>query len=199
MWLRLACGADGDVARRVGHDHQCCGRGLGSAHPGVSGYASSEAGLMRLTDTLAAELVRRGSSIRVPALMPGLMCSAVTEGVASLSAGRERSSAITDGLTAGQDGDAAISALTPLERHNLAFEPEGSGTLSELLSRLRAWMDHTDDPLLAGMVPSPSYERALSALAGGPVSSHMARGGGNAGRYEPTRAGAERAEGPAGV
>lgn len=87
----------------------------------------------------------------------------------------------------------------PLERHNLAFEPEASGTLFELMGRLRAWMGHTDDPLLAGMVPSPSYERALSALAGGPVSSHMARGGGNPGRYEPTRAGAERAEGPAGV
>lgn len=139
MWLRLACGADGDVARRVGHDHQCCGRGIGNAHPGVSGYASSEAGLMRLTDTLAAELVRRGSSIRVLALMPGLMCSAVTEGVASLSAGRERLSAITDGLTAGQDGDAAT-----MGRSVVALIVAASNALDGRI------LYHSDDPEVLG-------------------------------------------------
>jgi len=35
------------------------GGGFGSPHPGASAYASSKAGLMRLTDTLAAELAGR--------------------------------------------------------------------------------------------------------------------------------------------
>ena len=85
------------------------GGGFGSPHPGASAYASSKAGLMRLTDTLAAELARKGSKVRVHALMPGLVRSGLTEGIASLPGGREWLSAITDGLAAGNEvGPASI-------------------------------------------------------------------------------------------
>jgi NAD(P)-dependent dehydrogenase (short-subunit alcohol dehydrogenase family) len=90
------------------------GGGFGSPHPGASAYASSKAGLMRLTDTLAAELAWKGSKVRVHALMPALVRSALTEGVASVPAGREWLSAITEGLVAGNDVEPASIALSVL-------------------------------------------------------------------------------------
>lgn len=90
------------------------GGGFDRPHPGASGYASSKAGLVRLTDTLAEELRMRGSSVRVHALVPGLVRSALTEGIATVPAGREWLSAITDGLATGKELDAAVIARSVL-------------------------------------------------------------------------------------
>jgi N-sulfoglucosamine sulfohydrolase len=43
----------------------------------------------------------------------------------------------------------------PQEAHDLAREPQHAGVLEELRDRLEAWMERTDDPLLAGDVPAP--------------------------------------------
>lgn len=55
--------------------------GGGSAGPltGGSGYGCSKAAVLRLTDTLAAELVRADSSVLVFALGPGLVRTEMTE------------------------------------------------------------------------------------------------------------------------
>ncbi|MBI2841989.1 MAG: SDR family oxidoreductase [Armatimonadetes bacterium] len=49
------------------------GGGFDRPHPGVSSYACSKAALMRLTDNLAAELERVGSSVLVFGLAPGFV------------------------------------------------------------------------------------------------------------------------------
>lgn len=46
----------------------------------------------------------------------------------------------------------------PAELHNVAGEPDYASTLTELRSRLRHWMEETDDPLLKGPVPCPDSE-----------------------------------------
>jgi N-sulfoglucosamine sulfohydrolase len=43
----------------------------------------------------------------------------------------------------------------PQEAHDLARDPQHAGVLAELRDRLEAWMERTDDPLLAGEVPAP--------------------------------------------
>jgi N-sulfoglucosamine sulfohydrolase len=43
----------------------------------------------------------------------------------------------------------------PLERNNLAADPGFEGVLADMRRRLKAWMEKTNDPLLAGQVPLP--------------------------------------------
>lgn len=52
----------------------------------------------------------------------------------------------------------------PLERRNLAYLEEHALELKRLLAQLREWMLETDDPLLQGMIPSPTYLRSLDIL-----------------------------------
>ena len=111
------------------------GGGFASAHPGASAYASSKAGLVRLTDTLAAELAMKGSKVCVHALVPGLVRSALTEGVGSVPAGREWLSAISDGLAAGHDVEPASIA-----RAVLALIAASSDALNGRV------LLHSDDP-----------------------------------------------------
>lgn len=47
----------------------------------------------------------------------------------------------------------------PLEGNNLAAEPDCKDRVDELAGRLLRWMEDTDDPLLAGPIPSPHYRR----------------------------------------
>jgi NAD(P)-dependent dehydrogenase (short-subunit alcohol dehydrogenase family) len=55
------------------------GGGFAGPFPGGSGYASSKAALMRLTDSLAQELERVGSSVLVFGTGPGLVRTKMTE------------------------------------------------------------------------------------------------------------------------
>ncbi len=52
----------------------------------------------------------------------------------------------------------------PLERVNIAFEDVSRMVVMELMQRLRDWMEATDDPLLHGMVSSPTSRRALRLI-----------------------------------
>lgn len=54
----------------------------------------------------------------------------------------------------------------PLERNNLAWDPASYDTLLDLMRRLRQWMTETEDPLLRGMIASPTYYRAVDMLLG---------------------------------
>jgi 3-oxoacyl-[acyl-carrier protein] reductase len=65
--------------------------GGGSTGPlaGGSGYGCSKAAVLRLTDTLAAELERESSSVLVFALGPGLVHTEMTEYQAKSTAGRK--------------------------------------------------------------------------------------------------------------
>lgn len=55
------------------------GGGFDNPFPGGSGYACSKAALMRLTDSLARELERMGSSVLVFGMGPGLVRTRMTE------------------------------------------------------------------------------------------------------------------------
>jgi len=55
------------------------GGGSNGPNPGGSAYASSKAGILRMTESLARELEMVGSSVLVFAMMPGFVCTAMTE------------------------------------------------------------------------------------------------------------------------
>jgi len=52
----------------------------------------------------------------------------------------------------------------PLEFSNLADEPEHADVRADLLARLHAWLQQTDDPLLEGIPVSPLHRMAWAAL-----------------------------------
>src|SRR5579872_638983 len=77
----LCCHAvlPGMLARDCGRIINVVGGGTGLPFPYGSGYASSKAAVMRLTETLAEELRRAGARVAVFALEPGLVRTAITE------------------------------------------------------------------------------------------------------------------------
>jgi arylsulfatase A-like enzyme len=50
----------------------------------------------------------------------------------------------------------------PYELHNLAQGPDQRARVTSLSARLHAWMEEVDDPLLAGPLRTPYYERAMA-------------------------------------
>lgn len=83
------------------------GGGFDIPNPGGTSYASSKAGVARLTDTLAAELSGAGLPIAVHAIMPGLVRSGMTEELASSQTGLRWLPHVAEGLRAHQDVTAA--------------------------------------------------------------------------------------------
>jgi len=55
-------------------------------------------------------------------------------------------------------------AADPTEQHNLAGNPALAAIERDLDTRLWRWMAATDDPLLRGPIPSPSYRRTMEAF-----------------------------------
>lgn len=53
--------------------------------------------------------------------------------------------------------------LDPHESRNLVADPAHAGTLEEMRARLDSWMRETDDPLLHGPVPVPTWANVLGA------------------------------------
>jgi N-sulfoglucosamine sulfohydrolase len=54
----------------------------------------------------------------------------------------------------------------PAEQQNLAHDAANAALVADLGRQLRAWMHETQDPLLAGPIPSPFYHQAIGALEG---------------------------------
>ena len=67
----------------------------------------------------------------------------------------------------------------PMESHDLAGDPEYADVLADLRARLEAWMEATDDPLLAGPVPAPEgaeiNDPAGRSAAESPSDEHAVR------------------------
>jgi len=79
------------------------GGGFDRPNLGGSGYGASKAGMMRLTDTLAEELLRSGYNILVYGLNPGFVRSEMTRILAETLAGQEWLPHVRKGLEAEQD------------------------------------------------------------------------------------------------
>lgn len=79
--LFLCCRAalPGMVARNQGRVLNMIGGGTGGPFPYGSGYASSKAAVMRLTECIAAELRQAESRVAVFAMGPGLVRTTLTE------------------------------------------------------------------------------------------------------------------------
>lgn len=67
------------VPRNRGRILNMIGGGTGNPFPNGSGYASSKAAVMRLTECVHAELQEAGSAVAVFAMGPGLVRTALTE------------------------------------------------------------------------------------------------------------------------
>jgi NAD(P)-dependent dehydrogenase (short-subunit alcohol dehydrogenase family) len=90
------------------------GGGFDRPNPGGTSYASSKAGIARLTDTLAAELTSEGMPIAIHGLMPGLVRSYMTELLSETSGGKKWLPHVAAGLRANEDIPATAVAETVL-------------------------------------------------------------------------------------
>lgn len=101
------------IARREGLIINVIGGGTGNPSPYDSGYASSKAGLMRLTESLAAETREHG--IAVVALGPGFVQTRMTELQIETEAGRRWIPSSAQAIAQGRD-------IPPTQAADLAFE-----------------------------------------------------------------------------
>lgn len=99
------------------------GGGTGNPFPYGSGYASSKAGLMRLTECLAGEVKEQG--ISVFALGPGFVRTAMTEYQAECEAGRKWIPSSAEGLAKGQTvpPDLAANLTVQMAQRQDALRP----------------------------------------------------------------------------
>ncbi|MGD2158498.1 MAG: SDR family oxidoreductase [Anaerolineales bacterium] len=79
------------------------GGGFDRPNLGGSGYGSSKAAIMRMTDTLAYELIHADHNIQVYALNPGFVRSEMTRLLAETEAGQRWLPHVKTGLEAEQD------------------------------------------------------------------------------------------------
>lgn len=79
----------GMLERGAGRVINLVGGGTARAFPFASGYGTAKAGLMRLTETVAAELTAVRSAVKVFALSPGFVRTAMTEQFTRTARGRE--------------------------------------------------------------------------------------------------------------
>jgi NAD(P)-dependent dehydrogenase (short-subunit alcohol dehydrogenase family) len=95
---------------------------------GGSGYGSSKAALLRLTDTLARELESVGSAVMVFAMAPGLVRTEMTELQVTTEAGKQWLAGTADAFDAGQatEPDQCGKDSLQLIRH---ARPELSGRI----------------------------------------------------------------------
>jgi NAD(P)-dependent dehydrogenase (short-subunit alcohol dehydrogenase family) len=105
-----------------------------SPRPYATAYACAKAGLLRLTDSLAAEL--EGTGVLAFAITPGFVRTALVDGVASSEAGRRFLPELNDR----QD------AIDPAESGRLVVEI-ASGRLDPLAGRLLHVLDDLDELL----------------------------------------------------
>ncbi len=96
------------------------GGGSTSPLPGVSGYGCSKAAVLRLTDTLAAELAKVGSAVKVYAVDPGFNPTEMTYGVAQHENAREWTPFVHQRLSTGEGHQPEECANMSLELVRLA-------------------------------------------------------------------------------
>ena len=121
------------LARRRGVILNLSGGGASAAGPNYTGYASSKAGILRFTDSLAGEVTPAG--VFVYAIGPGLVRTAMTEGLMAHPQIAAYNAGFADAMTAGRD-----------------VPPERAGELAVFLAGLR-------DPRLSGRVFSVDWDR----------------------------------------
>lgn len=116
-----------------------------AAAPGMAAYNVSKAGVMSLTETLAAELV--GTNVRVTTLCPTFVPTAIfdNELIAPASAAAARAQAERNGSTA---RSVALDALHALDKGKLYALPQ---TDAKVVWRVKRWLP-TLYPRLAARV-----------------------------------------------
>jgi NAD(P)-dependent dehydrogenase (short-subunit alcohol dehydrogenase family) len=125
------------IARGRGRIINMIGGGTATPFPYGSGYGSSKAAVMRLTESLDREV--EGTGVRVFAMGPGLVRTAMTELQLTTDAGRRWMTRIGDMFARGQD-------VPPTRAAALAVEV-ASGRLDELHGRAFGVRDDLDDVL----------------------------------------------------
>ena len=121
-------------ARGSGRIVNVTGGGTAWPFPFASAYGSTKAGVMRLTETLSAELKHTGSPVKVFALSPGFVRTAMTERFAETEEGRRWMGRLADRLEKGLD--------VPPERAASVVAAIAAGRLDALEGR---HMDAGDD------------------------------------------------------
>ena len=118
----------GMIGRNAGTIINMCGGGSDRPFLGASGYGSSKAGLMRMTDTLAFELAQAGHNIQVYGFDPGLISTAMTENVIHDAAAERWMPKMIEWLAEGKDHPVEESTAAILEILRIS-RPELSGRL----------------------------------------------------------------------
>jgi len=90
-------------ARGGGRIVNVTGGGTAWPFPFASAYGSTKAGVMRLTETLSAELKETGSPVKVFAMSPGFVRTAMTERFAGTDEGRRWMGRLAERLDRGLD------------------------------------------------------------------------------------------------
>jgi len=104
------------------------GGGAGGPFPGGTGYSCSKAALMRLTDGLAGEMKKIGSSILVLAIGPGLVRTEMTEYQAEVPEGLKWVPSTKEYLDTERDRPAEDCAKAAVELIRIAC-PQLSGRI----------------------------------------------------------------------
>lgn len=96
--------------RGAGRIINMVGGGTGGPFPFASAYACSKAAVMRFTETLATELTHTESPVRVFALSPGFVRTAMTEQFTQTKPGRAWMGRLSERLNAGEDNSPELAA-----------------------------------------------------------------------------------------
>lgn len=116
------------IERNEGIIVNMSGGGAEGPMTGGSGYGCSKAAILRLTDTLAAELRKTGSSVMVFAMDPGFNRTAMTEGLARMEGVRKWLPHVHRQLDTDDRNEPQDCARTMIELMRLAV-PQLSGRM----------------------------------------------------------------------
>jgi len=115
LGVYLGCYAvlPGMLERNAGYIINLIGGGMTTPFPYASGYGTSKAAVMRFTETLAREAADTG--IKVFALDPGLVHTAMTENIKSSAVGQRWMAHIGQRLDEGRSGSPTLAAELTIE------------------------------------------------------------------------------------
>ena len=100
-----------------GYQQRPPGGGYDGPNPGLGGYGSSKAGLMRYVDNLAVELRTAGhAGLSVLGLWPGFVNTHMIDLLTTVPAGKQWLPHVTEGLAKGEDHPPEVSPAAPLTK-----------------------------------------------------------------------------------